>query len=95
MALQEQIDNKSDFETFFEQAPQINQNTSKITGVICDYRIEENRKLPMRKSKCMDKIVNELAKRRTLDKKLNNNKIHPKTGTDFKLIVKLLQNLKG
>ena len=95
MALQEQIDNKSDFETFFEQAPQINQNTSKITGVICDYRIEENRKLLMRKSKCMDKIVNELAKRRTLDKKLNNNKIHPKTGTDFKLIVKLLQNLKG
>ena len=38
--LQQQIDKKSDFETFFAQAPQINPNVSKITGVICGYRVE-------------------------------------------------------
>ena len=40
-ALQKQIDKKSDFETFFAQAPRINPNVSKITGVICGYRVEE------------------------------------------------------
>lgn len=40
-SLQQIIDNKTDFETFFAQAPQINPNASKITGVICGYRIEE------------------------------------------------------
>lgn len=40
-ALQQQVDLKNDFETFFAEAPQINQNVSKITGVICGYRVEE------------------------------------------------------
>lgn len=40
-SLQELLDNKTDFETFFAQAPQINPNVSKITGVICGYRVEE------------------------------------------------------
>ncbi len=39
--LQQQIDNKVDFETFFARAPRINPNVSKITGVICGYRVEE------------------------------------------------------
>src|SRR6476619_127307 len=39
--LQEHLDKKTDFETFFAQAPQINPNVSKITGVICGYRVEE------------------------------------------------------
>src|SRR5215475_16191679 len=39
--LQQQIDKKNDFETFFAQAPQMNPNVSKITGVICGYRVEE------------------------------------------------------
>ena len=40
-SLQLQIDNKTDFEPVFTQAPQINPNVSKITGVICGYRVEE------------------------------------------------------
>ena len=39
--LQQQIDKKVDFETFFARAPRINPNVSKITGVICGYRVEE------------------------------------------------------
>ena len=39
--LQRQIDKKVDFETFFAQAPRINPNVSKITGLICGYRVEE------------------------------------------------------
>ena len=39
--LQKQIDTKIDLETFFAQAPQLNPNVSKITGVICGYRVEE------------------------------------------------------
>ena len=41
LTLQQQIDKKVDFETFFVRAPRINQNVSKITGVICGYRVEE------------------------------------------------------
>jgi hypothetical protein len=40
-ALNQQIDKNIDFETFFDEAPQINKNASKITGVICGYRVEE------------------------------------------------------
>ena len=40
-ALQQQIDRGSDFETFFAQAPKINPDASKITGLICGYRVEE------------------------------------------------------
>ena len=39
--LQNQMDTKKDFETFFSEAPQINPNISKITGVICGYRVED------------------------------------------------------
>ena len=40
-ALQRIIDNKTDFETFFAEAPALNPNVSKITGVICGYRVED------------------------------------------------------
>lgn len=39
--LQQILDNKTTFETFFEEAPELNENVTKITGVICGYRIEE------------------------------------------------------
>ena len=39
--LQQTLNNKTDFENFFAKAPQINPNVSKITGVICGYRVEE------------------------------------------------------
>ena len=66
--LQQQIDKKSDFETFFAQAPQMNPNVSKITGVICGYRVEEIEDKLMQKIRYMDKLVDELAKGKTMEK---------------------------
>jgi len=65
--LQQQIDNKSDFETFFAQAPQINSNVSKITGVICGYRVEVIEDKLMQKIRYLDKLVDELAKGKTME----------------------------
>lgn len=61
-ALQQHIDHKTDFETFFAQAPLINPNASKITGVICGYRAEEIQGNLMRKIRYLDKLIDELAK---------------------------------
>ena len=70
--LQQQIDRKSDLETFFAQAPQMNPNVSKITGVICGYRVEEIEDKLMQKIRYMDKLVDELAKGKKMDKILRN-----------------------
>src|SRR6476659_7928989 len=66
--LQEQIDKKSDFETFFAKAPALNPNVSKITGVICGYRVEEIEDKLMQKVRYLDKLVDELAKGKTMEK---------------------------
>ena len=66
--LQQQIDQNSDFETFFAQAPQMNSNASKITGVICGYRVEEIEDKLMQKIRYLDKLVDELAKGKTMEK---------------------------
>lgn len=66
--LQEQIDKKNSFEDFFAQAPQMNPNASKITGVICGYRIEEIEDNLMKQVRYMDKLVDELAKGRKMEK---------------------------
>ena len=66
--LQQHIDKKTDFETFFGQAPQLNPNVSKITGVICGYRVEEIEDKLMQKIRYLDKLVDELAKGRTMEK---------------------------
>lgn len=66
--LQQQIDKKIDLETFFAQAPQLNSNVSKITGVICGYRVEEIEDKLMQKIRYLDKLVDELAKGKTMEK---------------------------
>ena len=66
--LQGILDNKTDFETFFAQAPQLNLNVSKITGVICGYRVEEIEDPLMQKVRYLDKLVDELAKGKAMDK---------------------------
>lgn len=66
--LQKQIDKKSDFETFFAEAPKLNPNVSKITGVICGYRVEEIEDKLMQKVRYLDKLVDELAKGRKMEK---------------------------
>ncbi|MEJ2905792.1 DUF2200 domain-containing protein [Pedobacter panaciterrae] len=67
-SLQQLIDNKTNFETFFAQAPQINPNVSKITGVICGYRVEEIEDQLMQKIRYLDKLVDELAKGKDMEK---------------------------
>jgi len=66
--LQQHIDKKTDFENFFAQAPQLNPNVSKITGVICGYRVEEIQDPLMQKIRYLDKLVDELAKGKTMEK---------------------------
>jgi hypothetical protein len=66
--LQEQIDNKTDFETFFSESPQINPNVSKITGVICGYRVEEIEEKLMQQIRYLDKLIDELAKGKAMEK---------------------------
>lgn len=71
-ALQRQIEEKNNLETFFAQAPQLNPNATKITGVICGYRIEEIDDPLMQKIRYMDKLVDELAKGRAMEKILRS-----------------------
>lgn len=66
--LQKHIDDKTDFETFFALAPQLNPNVSKITGVICGYRVEEIEDKLMQKVRYLDKLIDELAKGNAMDK---------------------------
>lgn len=66
--LQHHIDNKTDFENFFAKAPQINPNVSKITGVICGYRVEEIEDNLMQKIRYLDKLIDELAKGKKMEK---------------------------
>lgn len=65
--LQKHLDNKTDFETFFAKA-KLNENASKITGVICGYRVEEIEDELMQKVRYLDKLVDELAKGRAMEK---------------------------
>jgi hypothetical protein len=66
--LQKQIDKKVSFETFFAEAPQLNPNALKITGVICGYRVEEIENKLMQKIRYLDKLIDELAKGKTMEK---------------------------
>jgi hypothetical protein len=67
-SLQRHIDNKTDFETFFAEAPQINPNASKITGVICGCRVEEIEDKLMQQIRYLDKLIDELAKGKAPEK---------------------------
>ncbi len=66
--MQQQIDRKNDLETFFAQAPQLNPNVSKINGVICGYRVEEIEDKLMQKIRYLDKLIDELAKGKAMEK---------------------------
>lgn len=65
--LQKHLDNKTNFEDFFNQA-NINPNASKITGVICGYRVEEIEEKLTREIRYLDKLIDELAKGKAMDK---------------------------
>ncbi|MCD2247747.1 DUF2200 domain-containing protein [Listeria marthii] len=67
-SLQQAIDQKIDFETFFDKAPEMNPNASLITGVICGYRVEEIEDKLMQQIRYLDKLVDELAKGKKMEK---------------------------
>ena len=71
-ALAEQIELKKDFETFFNEAPTLHPNAGKITGVICGVRIEEIEDPLMRNIRYLDKLVDELAKGRPMERILRS-----------------------
>lgn len=66
--LQHQIKQGNDFETFFTQAPAIHPNTSLIKGVVCGVRVEEIDDPLMQKIRFLDKLIDELAKGKTMEK---------------------------
>ena len=71
-SLQTQIEKEVDLETFFAQAPQINPNTDKITGTICGCRVEEIKDPMMQKLRWLDKLIDELAKGKPMEKILRS-----------------------
>lgn len=71
--LEAQLEKQVDFETFFAQAPHMNPLRSLITGVICGVRIEEIQDPLMREIRYLDKLVDELAKGRPMEKILRKN----------------------
>jgi hypothetical protein len=68
--LQEQIDRQNDFETFFAQAPAMNPNAALIKGLVCGVRVEDVDDPLMRNIRYLDKLVDELAKGKAMDKVL-------------------------
>ena len=66
--LQQQIKQGNDFEAFFAQAPAMNPNVSLITGVVCGVRLEEIEDPLMKKIRYLDKLVDELAKGKAMEK---------------------------
>jgi hypothetical protein len=71
-ALQQQIDKRTDLENFFKEAPQLHPNVTKITGVICGYRVEEIEDPLMQKIRYLDKLIDELAKGKKMEKILRS-----------------------
>ena len=67
-SLHEQIMKETAVETFFKQAPHINSNASLIKGVICGYRVEDIEDDIMRQIRYLDKLVDELAKGKAMQK---------------------------
>lgn len=71
---QEALDNRiadgTDFETFFDTAPAMNPKRAEIKGVICGVRVEEIEEKTMREIRYLDKLVDELAKGKTMEKVL-------------------------
>jgi len=66
--LKRQIEQRNDFETFFAQAPAIHPNRSMIKGIVCGVRVEEIEDPLMQKIRSLDKLIDELAKGKSLDK---------------------------
>ena len=75
--LQQQIKQGNDLETFFAQAPALNPNRSQIKGVICGVRVEEIEDPLMQNIRYLDKLIDELAKGKAMEKILRQEVVSP------------------
>lgn len=67
-ALEKELKKQTDFETFFKDAPKLNPKRKLITGVVCGVRLEEIKEKTMREIRYLDKLIDELAKGKTMEK---------------------------
>ena len=66
--LQQQVEQENDLETFFAQSPRFHPNSTLIKGAVCGVRVEEIEDPLMQKIRCLDKLIDELARGRTMEK---------------------------
>ncbi|WP_139905584.1 DUF2200 domain-containing protein [Clostridium thermarum] len=66
--LESQLEKQTDFETFFADAPQLNPSRALIKGIICGVRVEDIEDPTMREARYLDKLIDELAKGKAMDK---------------------------
>ena len=67
-AFEAQIEKQSDFETFFAEAPQLNPARSQIHGIVCGVRVEDIAEPTMREIRYLDKLIDELARGKAMEK---------------------------
>ena len=70
--LEKQLKQQKDFETFFSEAPNMNPSRALIKGLVCGVRVEDIQEPTMREIRYLDKLVDELAKGKAMDKILRN-----------------------
>lgn len=70
--LESRLKKRTDFDTFFAEAPKLNPARSLITGVVCGVRVEDIKEPTMREIRYLDKLIDELAKGRPMEKILRN-----------------------
>jgi hypothetical protein len=75
--LQQQIRQENDFETFFAQAPAFHPNSALIKGIVCGVRVEEVEDPLMQKIRYLDKLIDELAKGKAMEKILRQSLVSP------------------
>lgn len=71
--LEMKLEIQTNFETFFEEAPQMNPSRNSIKGVVCGVRVEEIEASTMQEIRYLDKLIDELAKGKTMEKVLPKN----------------------
>jgi hypothetical protein len=71
--LETQLKKRTDFETFFSEAPKINPSRALIKGAVCGVRVEDIKEPTMREIRYLDKLIDELARGKAMDKVLRKN----------------------
>lgn len=71
--LEAQLNKQTDLETFFAKAPKLNPSRALITGVVCGVRVEDIEEPTMREIRYLDKLIDELARGKAMDKILRKN----------------------